>query len=82
MKKLLILAFVLMLAFPLMAEGAKESEDAYPSRNVRVIIPWSVGGMTDVLTRPIAKHLEEQFGVCFRCREQARWRWSRRISRS
>ncbi len=65
MKKLLILAFVLMLAFPLMAEGTKETAESYPARNVRVIIPWSVGGMTDVLTRPIAKNLEDQFGVAF-----------------
>ncbi len=66
MKKLLILAVILMLAFPVLANGTQEeSIDAYPSRNVRVIIPWSVGGMTDVLTRPVASHLEKQFGVPF-----------------
>ena len=66
MKKLLILAVILMLAFPVLANGTQEEAiDAYPSRNVRVIIPWSVGGMTDVLTRPVASHLEKQFGVPF-----------------
>ncbi len=66
MKKLLILAVILMLAFPVFANGTQEEAlDAYPSRNVRVIIPWSVGGMTDVLTRPVASHLEKQFGVPF-----------------
>lgn len=37
----------------------------YPEREVRVIIPWSVGGMTDVLTRPIAQWLQEYFKVPF-----------------
>ncbi|MXI86100.1 tripartite tricarboxylate transporter substrate binding protein [Sphaerochaeta halotolerans] len=66
MKKLLIFAVILMLAFSVFANGAQEeSIEAYPSRSVRVIIPWSVGGMTDVLTRPVASHLEKQFGVPF-----------------
>jgi len=38
---------------------------AYPERTVKIIIPWSVGGMTDVLTRPIAKWLEDYFDVPF-----------------
>jgi tripartite-type tricarboxylate transporter receptor subunit TctC len=66
MKKLLVLTVALMLAFPVFAQGVEEeTSESYPSRNVRVIIPWSVGGMTDVLTRPVANHLEEQFGVPF-----------------
>ncbi len=66
MKKLLVLAIVLALVLPLFAAGAKEETiEKYPSRTVRVIIPWSVGGMTDVLTRPVASHLEKQFGVPF-----------------
>jgi len=66
MKKLLVLAIVLALVLPLFAAGAQEETiEKYPSRNVRVIIPWSVGGMTDVLTRPVASHLEKQFGVPF-----------------
>jgi len=66
MKKLLFFVLILVLVFPAFANGVKEETiDAYPSRNVRVIIPWSVGGMTDVLTRPVANHLEKQFGVPF-----------------
>lgn len=66
MKKLSVLAFILVLALPMFANGTQEQEaKAYPSRNVRVIIPWSVGGMTDVLTRPIASYLEKEFGVPF-----------------
>ncbi|MGE4585172.1 MAG: tripartite tricarboxylate transporter substrate binding protein [Sphaerochaeta sp.] len=66
MKKLSVLALILVLALPMFANGTQEQEaKAYPSRNVRVIIPWSVGGMTDVLTRPIASYLEKEFGVPF-----------------
>ncbi len=66
MKKLLVLALVLVCVLPVFANGTQETATAtYPSRNVRVIIPWSVGGMTDVLTRPIASNLEKQFGVSF-----------------
>jgi tripartite-type tricarboxylate transporter receptor subunit TctC len=66
MKKSIILVLMLLLTVSVFANGAQEdSQAAYPSRNVRVIIPWSVGGMTDVLTRPIASHLEKNFGVAF-----------------
>jgi len=65
MKKLVLLVLVLSLALSLFAAGTSEEAKAYPSRNVRVIIPWSVGGMTDVLTRPIASALEKEFGIPF-----------------
>ncbi len=66
MKKSVILVLMLLLTVSVFANGAQEdSQETYPSRNVRVIIPWSVGGMTDVLTRPIASHLEKSFGVPF-----------------
>ena len=65
MKKVLLVLLVLALVLPMFAAGTAEDAKAYPSRNVRVIIPWSVGGMTDVLTRPIASALEQEFGVPF-----------------
>ncbi|MGB4406876.1 MAG: tripartite tricarboxylate transporter substrate binding protein [Sphaerochaeta sp.] len=65
MKKSVLLLLVLSLVLPMFAAGTSEEAKAYPSRNVRVIIPWSVGGMTDVLTRPIASALEKEFGVPF-----------------
>jgi tripartite-type tricarboxylate transporter receptor subunit TctC len=34
----------------------------YPSRPVRVIVPWPVGGGTDMLARPIAQKLSERLG--------------------
>ncbi len=65
MKKTLAAALLLFLAFGVFANGGGEEEEAYPARNVRIIIPWSVGGMTDTLTRPIASWLEEYYGVPF-----------------
>ena len=65
-KELLVSEIVLALALPFFAAGAKKGTiEKYPSWNVRVIIPWSVGGMTGVLTRPVASHPEKQFGVPF-----------------
>ena len=64
MKKAIALLLAILVTATLFAEGAQE-EASYPERNVRIIIPWSVGGMTDVLTRPIANWLEEYFGVPF-----------------
>ncbi len=60
-KNYLILAILL----PIMFIGCSQEEKPYPSKSIRVIIPWSVGGMTDVLTRPITAKLEERFGVPF-----------------
>ena len=66
MKKTVVLICLLLLTLSVFANGVQEeSKEAYPARNVRVIIPWSVGGMTDVLTRPIASYLEKSFGVPF-----------------
>ncbi len=65
MKRIAVLLVFLLIAGHIFASGVEESETQYPERTVRVIIPWSVGGMTDVLTRPIANHMEESFGVPF-----------------
>ncbi len=64
MKRMLAIVFAITLTFTIFAEGSQE-EASYPSKDVKVIIPWSVGGMTDVLTRPITSWLEDYFGVNF-----------------
>ena len=66
MKSTVLLIIVSIVAMSAFASGVPEEEVVvYPERNVRIIIPWSVGGMTDVLTRPIAQWLEEYFETPF-----------------
>lgn len=65
MRRVVVVGLVMLLAGALLfAEGAQEEKE-YPSKTVRIVIPWSVGGMTDTLTRPIAKWLEDYFEVPF-----------------
>ncbi len=40
----------------------KSAPDSYPNRPVRFIIPWAVGGATDILGRIVAQKLTERFG--------------------
>ena len=35
----------------------------YPSKPMRIVIPFPAGGSTDILGRTIASHLERRFGV-------------------
>jgi tripartite-type tricarboxylate transporter receptor subunit TctC len=65
MKKVMGVLVVLLLFLSLFTSGTTAEEKAYPERTVKIIIPWSAGGMTDVLTRPIAKWLEDYYGVPF-----------------
>ncbi|MFJ1255416.1 Bug family tripartite tricarboxylate transporter substrate binding protein [Cupriavidus sp. CuC1] len=36
--------------------------DSFPSRPVRLVVPWPAGGGTDVVVRVFAKHLSERLG--------------------
>ncbi len=65
MKKALFLMLIIAFSLPVFSGGTQEAEASYPARDVKVTIPWSVGGMTDVLTRPITAWLEDYFGVSF-----------------
>jgi tripartite-type tricarboxylate transporter receptor subunit TctC len=47
-----------LAAFPLSSNSARA--ESYPSRPVRVIVPFAPGGQTDVVARLIAQQLSEQ----------------------
>jgi tripartite-type tricarboxylate transporter receptor subunit TctC len=53
---LLILAAISWL-FAMMPAGAQE---AYPSRPIRMLMPFGAGGTVDIMTRPLAAKLHEQ----------------------
>lgn len=48
-----------------LAIGMAHGADTYPNRQVRVIVPYSTGGGTDVLTRELAQRLSESTGQAF-----------------
>ncbi|HEY8611453.1 MAG TPA: tripartite tricarboxylate transporter substrate-binding protein [Roseomonas sp.] len=52
------------LAMPAIAR-AQGSQGAWPSRPVRVIVPFPPGGSNDAVARPLAEHLQGKFGQPF-----------------
>jgi tripartite-type tricarboxylate transporter receptor subunit TctC len=38
------------------------SAQAYPSRPIRVVVPWPAGGITDVIIRGVSQHMSEALG--------------------
>lgn len=54
----LITAFLVLL----LAAGSGHSQQDYPTKPVRLIVPFPAGGQTDVVARTISQKLSEAFG--------------------
>src|SRR5438093_11070110 len=57
--RLVLASAMLLSAAPLKAE------DAYPSRQVSVIVPFAAGGSADIFARMVANHLQAKLGKPF-----------------
>lgn len=60
-KRKLLTAGILTAIF-LLTAFVPLSEAGYPEREITIIVPWSVGGGTDLVTRAVARVMEEDLG--------------------
>jgi tripartite-type tricarboxylate transporter receptor subunit TctC len=57
-----IVGALVALALALQTTGAAAA-DLYPSRPIRIMVPYAVGGATDLITRVVAQSLTDSLGV-------------------
>lgn len=57
------LAAIGLLAAAVALPGtAAQADPSYPNRTIRIVVPFSAGGATDVLARVIGEHLQKSWG--------------------
>jgi tripartite-type tricarboxylate transporter receptor subunit TctC len=55
-------ALLAAAAASLMAPRALCADDGFPTRPIRVVLPFGAGGIADILSRPMAEHVREALG--------------------
>jgi tripartite-type tricarboxylate transporter receptor subunit TctC len=61
----LLRSTLLALAAALVAAGAGAAEQGYPTKPVKIVVPYPPGGPTDIVARVVAQKLSEQTGQQF-----------------
>ena len=64
MRSLPSLAALLVTGSVLVACGSQDagSEEAYPAQEIRLLVPYTAGGPTDIAARALARHMEGELG--------------------
>ncbi len=56
------IALAALSALAMGAAAAQERPDAFPSRSIKIVVPFSAGGPSDVLARMIGQKMSEDWG--------------------
>jgi len=59
------LTLVLLSALPLVLGGAAVAQDKYPSKPVKIVVPYAPGGATDITARIFGEHMKNSLGQPF-----------------
>src|SRR5688500_17707398 len=59
------LTLALLSALPLILSGAAAAQDKYPSKPVKIIVPYAPGGATDITSRLFGEQLKHLLGQQF-----------------
>src|SRR5450755_1013324 len=59
---MLLVAFGVAFAGP---HGQAQAQDKYPSKSVRILVPYGPGGATDIVARIVGEHMREILGQAF-----------------
>jgi tripartite-type tricarboxylate transporter receptor subunit TctC len=59
------LASMVLSALLLAVAGVADAQDSYPSRTVKVIVPYAPGGATDIVARVLGEELHQSLGQPF-----------------